>query len=120
MQKIQKPVEKKVATSFIASKTYFNYLKSEVVVARDVELIENAENNYFAVACSYILAKYAYLQYFSKISKTLNIKLPYGTNSAVDAAGAKIVTTYGEKTLIKVAKVNLNNTKRIKELLKKS
>ena len=120
MQKIQKPVEKKVASQFIASKTYFNYLKSEVVVAKDVELIENAELYYYGVACSYILAKYAYLQYFTKISKTLNIKLPSGTSNAVDVAGAKIVRQYGEKTLIKVAKVNLNNTKRIKEILKKA
>ncbi len=120
MQKIQKPVEKKVATQFIASKTYFNYLKSEVVVAKDVELLENAEEYYYGVACSYVLAKYAYLQYYTKICKTLKMQLPRGTSNQVDIAGAKIVRTYGEKTLIKVAKVNLNNTKKIKEILKKA
>ena len=37
----------------------------------------------------------------------------------VEVAGAQIVKTYGEKMLVKVGKVHMNNTKRIKELLKK-
>ncbi len=120
MQKIQKTVDKKVGRQFVATKTYYNYLKNEVIVAKDVEFCENAEATYFAAATSYILAKYAYMQYYAKICNTLKMKLPLGTSTAVDVAGAKLVKKYGEKTLVKVAKVNLNNTRHIKNLLQKN
>lgn len=119
MQKLQQPVSKKVGAQFVAPKTYFNYLKGEIGVAKDLEFYENAELSYYAVAVSYIIAKYAYIQLYTNICRQLKTELPRGCNSSVDVAGAKIVLKYGEKGLIKVAKISFNNTKHIKELLKK-
>lgn len=119
MQKLQQPIKTKVIEQFVSSKTYYNYLKNEVVVVKDLVFMEHADLKYLAVGCSYILAKYAYLQYFVNICKKLKMKLPRGTTTAVDAAGVQIVKTYGERALSKVGKLHLTNTKRIKEIIKK-
>ena len=119
MQKLQQPVKTKVIDPFVSSKTYYNYLKNEVVVVKDLIFEEHADLKYLAVGCSYILAKYAYLQYYTNMCRKLKINLPRGMSGNVEVAGAQIVKTYGEKMLVKVGKVHMNNTKRIKELLKK-
>lgn len=119
MQKLQQPVETKVIEQFVSSKTYFNYLKSEVVVVKDLIFEENAQLKYLAVACSYILAKYAYLQYYTNMCKSLKIKLPRGTGANVDVVGAQIIKNYGERMLTKVGKLHLTNTKRMRELVNK-
>lgn len=119
MQKLQQPIEMKVIDQFVSSKTYFNYLKSEVVVVKDLIHVENAHQKYLAVGCSYILAKYAYLQYFTNMCRSLKIKLPRGTNTAVDAVGAQIIKNHGERILTKLGKLHLTNTKRMRELAKK-
>ncbi|MFQ6861991.1 MAG: ribonuclease HIII [Beduini sp.] len=119
MQKLQQPIETKVIEQFVSSKTYFNYLKNEVVVVKDLIFEENAQLKYLAVGCSYILAKYAYLQYYTNMCKSLKIKLPRGTGANVDVIGAQIIKNYGERMLVKVGKLHLTNTKRMKELVNK-
>lgn len=119
MQKLQIPVKTKVIEEFVSSKTYYNYLKNEVVVVKDLHFEKNADLKYLAVGCSYILARYAYLQYFTNMCKKLKMKLPRGTSTNVDIAGVQIIKTYGEKMLFKVGKLHLSNTKRMKELMNK-
>ncbi len=119
MQKLQQPVDTKVIEQFVSSKTYFNYLKNEVVVVKDLVFEENASYKYLAVSCSYILAKYAYLQYYTNMCKSLKIKLPRGVGANVDVVGAQIIKNFGEKILVKIGKLHLTNTKRMKDLANK-
>ena len=119
MQKVQHPVKTKVIEQFVSSKTYYNYLKNEVVVVKDLHFVENADLKYLAVGCAYILARYAYLQYFANMCKSLKMVLPRGTGGNVDLIGVKIIETYGEKILYKIGKLHLPNTKRMKDLMKK-
>ena len=108
----------KVINQFVSPKTYFNYLKNEVIVVKDLMFeTSHAEDKYMAVLAAEILSRYAYLQYYANMTKSLKMNLSRGTSTAVDAVAAKIATKYGEKMLMKVAKLNFTNTKRVKALL---
>lgn len=117
MQKVKQNVKVKVINQFVSPKTYFNYLKNEVIVVKDLMFETNAEKNYIAVLAAEILSRYAYLQYYANMTKSLKINLCRGTGANVDAVAAKIAAKYGEKMLTKVVKLNFTNTKRVKTLL---
>ena len=61
--------------------------------------------------------KYAYLQYFSNMSRSLKMKLPRGNSNSVDAIAIEVANKYGAKMLNKVTKTNMTNFKRIKDLI---
>lgn len=118
MQKVKQNVKVKVINQFVSPKTYFNYLKNEVIVVKDLMFVSDAEKQYMAVLAAEILSQYAYLQYFANMTKSLKMNLLRGTSSQVDVVAAKIASKYGEKILTKVVKLNFTNTKRVKALLK--
>ena len=117
MQKVKQNVKVKVINQFVSPKTYFNYLKNEVIVVKDLMFETNAEEKYMAVLAAEILSRYAYLQYYANMTKSLKMNLCRGTSANVDAVAAKIAMKYGEKMLTKVAKLNFTNTKRVKALI---
>lgn len=116
MQRLSFPVEKKVVEHFIAPKTYYNYLKNEVIVVKDLTFEKDSYNRYLAMACAHILARYASLQYFNNMSRSLKVKLPHGVSAQVDQVAVQLVQARGETILNKVAKKNMPNTKRILEI----
>lgn len=118
MQKVKQNVKVKVINQFVSPKTYFNYLKNEVIVVKDLMFVTEAEKKYMAVLAAEILSRYAYLQYFANMSKSLKMNLVRGTSSQVDLVAAKIAAKYGQNILTKVVKLNFTNTKRVKALLK--
>ena len=118
MQKVAMKVDKKVVNQFVSPKTYYNYLKSEVIVVKDLSFEQKGEEQYFAIMCSSILSKYAFYQYFNNMSRSLKIKLPRGnTSSVVDHVAVSIAKKYGKKMLLKVTKTNMTNYKRIKDVI---
>ncbi|MCD7950579.1 MAG: ribonuclease HIII [Erysipelotrichaceae bacterium] len=117
IQKVKQNVRVKVINQFVSPKTYFNYLKNEVIVVKDMLFEKEAEKKYMAVLAAEILSRYAYLQYFANMTKSLKMNLCRGTSSSVDVVVAKIASKYGERMLTKVAKLNFTNTKRVKALL---
>lgn len=117
MQKVKQNVKVKVINQFVSPKTYFNYLKNEVIVVKDLMFETHAQEKYMALLAAEILSRYAYLQYFANMTKSLKMNLSRGTSSTVDAIAAKIALKYGEKMLTKVAKLNFTNTKRVKTLI---
>jgi len=117
MQKVKQNVKVKVINQFVSPKTYFNYLKNEVIVVKDLMFETDAHITYMAVLASEILSRYAYLQYYANMTKSLKMNLSRGTSANVDLIAAKIAHKYGEKMLTKVAKLNFTNTKRVKALL---
>lgn len=118
MQKVKQNVKVKVINQFVSPKTYFNYLKNEVIVVKDLMFVSDAQQKYMAVLAAEILSRYAYLQYFANMTKSLKMNLVRGTSSNVDVVVAKIAAKYGENILTKVVKLNFTNTKRVKALLK--
>lgn len=117
MQKVKQNVKVKVINQFVSPKTYFNYLKNEVIVVKDLMFESDAEKKYMAIVAAEILSRYAYLQYYANMTKSLKMNLCRGTSTSVDSVAAKIATKYGEKMLMKVAKLNFTNTKRVKALI---
>lgn len=120
MQKVQLAVDNKYATQFVSPKTYFNYLKTEVIVVKDLEFVTKGEETYLGIMCSEILSRYAYLQYFQNMSKTLKMKLPRGTSSSVETVALEVAKKYGKKMLLKVTKTNMTNYKRLKNAMEKA
>lgn len=118
MQRLNSPVSTKVIEQFVAPKTYYNYLKNEVIVVKDLTFEKNTYASYYAMVCAHILARYASLQYLNNMSRSLKVKLPYGATTTVDQVAIKLVKQFGENILNKVAKRNMNNTKRILEAIK--
>ena len=118
MQKVAMKVDKKVVNQFVSPKTYYNYLKNEVIVVKDLSFEQKGEEQYFAIMCSSILSKYAFYQYFNNMSRSLKMKLPRGnTSSVVDHVAITIAQKYGKKMLLKVTKTNMTNYKRIKDVI---
>ena len=118
MQKVAMKIDKKVVNQFVSPKTYYNYLKSEVIVVKDLSFEQKGEEQYFAIMCSSILSKYAFYQYFNNMSRSLKMKLPRGnTSSVVDHVAVTIAQKYGKKMLLKVTKTNMTNYKRIKDVI---
>ncbi len=120
MQKVGLAIADKYAAQFVSPKTYFNYLKNEVIVVKDLEFVPKGEENYLAIMCSAILSRYAYLQYFQNMSKTLKMKLPRGTNPSVESVALDVAKKYGKKMLFKVTKTNMTNYKRLKNAMEKA
>src|SRR5699024_405520 len=112
-QKVKQNVKVKVINQFVSPKTYFNYLKNEVIVVKDLMFVSDAEQKYMAVLAAEILSRYAYLQYFANMTKSLKMNLIRGSSSQVDVVAAKIAAKYGENILTKVVKLNFTNTKRV-------
>ena len=118
MQKVAIKVDKKVVNQFVSPKTYYNYLKNEVIVVKDLSFEQKGEEQYLAIMCSSILSKYAFYQYFNNMSRSLKMKLPRGnTSSVVDHVAVTIAQKYGKKMLLKVTKTNMTNYKRIKDVI---
>ena len=89
----------------------------EVIVVKDLTFVQKGEEQYLAIVCSMILSKYAYLQYFTNMSRSLKMNLPHGNSASVDAIAVEIAKKYGPKMLNKVTKTNMTNYKRIKNLI---
>lgn len=117
MQKVGMPVKDKLVNQFVSPKTYYNYLKSEVIVVKDLTFVTKGEDQYLAIICSMILSKYAYLQYFANMSRSIKMSLPRGNSSSVDSVAIEVAKKYGPKMLNKVTKTNMTNYKRIKNLI---
>lgn len=117
MQKVGMPIKDKLVNQFVPPKTYYNYLKNEVIVVKDLTFVQKGEEKYLAIVCSMILSKYAYLQYFTNMSRSLKMKLPHGNSNSVDSTAIEIAKKYGPKMLNKVTKTNMTNYKRIKDLI---
>ena len=118
MQKVAMKIDKKVVNQFVSPKTYYNYLKNEVIVVKDLSFEQKGEEQYLAIMCSSILSKYAFYQYFNNMSRSLKMKLPRGnTSSVVDHVAVTIAQKYGKKMLLKVTKTNMTNYKRIKDVI---
>lgn len=98
---------------------YFNYLKEQKLVIRDnVFFSTKGEQAHLAVAAASIIARYAFIKEFEKLSESVGITLPKGAGSKVDVTAAKIINQYGMQFLLKCAKVHFANTEKALKLTK--
>jgi len=98
-----------VVDQFTPENLYFNYLKHEKQIYRQLTFRTKAESQFPAVACASIIARYHFLLAFDQLNKEYNFAFPKGAGSLVDQAIVRFNDLYPEG-LSKVGKLNFKNT----------
>lgn len=98
-----------IIDAFTTPTNYFNYLKNEKNVAKDVILEEKAENKYLSVACASIIARYEFLKMMDELSELVGFELPKGAGKPVDTAIRKIFLDKGLNGFKNIAKMKFKN-----------
>lgn len=109
-----------ILDQFCTPQLYFNYLKDETLIYRDIDFRVRAEQVHVSVAAASIIARYAFLVKMSEYSSKLSIKLPKGAGKDVDAMIKHILQNRGIKTLEMIAKMNFKNISRVSNALSDS
>lgn len=92
---------------------YFNYLKDKTTVIRkNVFFSTKGEQVHIAVAAASIIARYAFVREFEKLSEAVGFTLPKGAGNKVDVIAAKLIKKYGVDYLNKYAKIHFANTEK--------
>lgn len=102
-----------IVDQFAKEARYYEYLKDQKVVQRNITFMTKAEDKNMAVACGSIISRYIFLKEFDKICDSTHIPIPKGAGRDVDTIGEEIVEKYGEEKLKEIAKLNFKNTDRI-------
>lgn len=102
-----------IVDEFAREARYYEYLKDQPVVQKNITFMTKAEDKNLAVACGSIISRYLFLKEFDKICDSIHIPLPKGAGRDVDTIGEEVVEKYGEDKLKEIAKVNFKNTDRI-------
>ena len=103
-----------IVDQFAEPYIYYNYLKGNPNVVRNITFFTKGEDKHLSVACASLISRYIFINEFNKLSKSLNINLPKGASDLVDDAGKKIIEKYGFDKLNEIAKLNFKNTEKIK------
>ena len=104
-----------IVDQFAEKYVYFNYLKNNPNVVRNVTFFTKGEEKHLAVACASLISRYIFINEFNKLSKELDIELPKGAGASVDEVGKAIVKKYGIDKLKDIAKLNFKNTEKINQ-----
>lgn len=102
-----------IVDEFARETRYYDYIKNQKVIQRDITFMTKAEDKNMAVACGSIISRYIFLKEFDKLCDSIHIPLPKGAGKDVDSIGEEVVEKYGEEKLKDIAKLNFKNTERI-------
>lgn len=106
-----------IVDQFVNQKKYFEYLKNENDVFKNITFMTKAEDKNLAVACGSLISRYKFLLELDKLGEKYDMFFPKGASNLVDEFGAKFVRKFGETEICKVAKMNFKNVEKIKELI---
>jgi ribonuclease HIII len=105
---------------FVQESTYYQHLKGQKEIIRDdVYFSTKAEGIHIAVAAASIIARYAFVQYFDKLSDAAGFKLPKGAGAQVDQAAAKLILQKGQDVLPQFVKLHFANRDKAMNLVRK-
>lgn len=99
-----------IIDQFLAKNSYYKHLQAEPVVYDKLIFETKAENQFLAVACAAIIARYSFLDYFDKMEAKFDMHFPKGGGKQVTPAILEFVKRYGEDKLYQVAKLHFINT----------
>ena len=100
---------------FTPKDKYFEYLRNEENVFKNVTMIPKGERAHLAIAAASILARYTFLREINKINNEYSFHFLKGAGPEVDRTAISFVKAYGWDNLSLVAKLKFANTTRIKE-----
>lgn len=98
-----------ILDQFCEPPIYFNYLKTEKLIYRDIQFFTKAESVHIAVAAASIIARYAFLAKMQQFSKFMGITLLKGAGSEVDKQLVEIYKSRGYQALPPITKLNFKN-----------
>jgi ribonuclease HIII len=105
---------------FVQSSTYYQHLKGQKeIVKESVYFSTKAEGIHIAVAAASILARYAFVQYFEKLSESAGFRIPKGAGALVDQAAAKLILQKGREVLPQYVKLHFANTDKAMDLVRR-
>jgi len=113
--KIKSLPKLKIVDQFTTPTSYYNYLKDEPVVIKDITFETKAENKFISVACASIIARYIFLQEWEKMEQQYGFTFPKGASTTVDNAARNFIKIHGIDELNKTAKVHFKNTLKAQE-----
>ena len=102
-----------IVDEFAREARYYDYIKDQKVIQRDITFMTKAEDKNMAVACGSIISRYIFLKEFDKLCDSIHIPIPKGAGKDVHSIGEEVVEKYGEEKLKDIAKLNFKNTERI-------
>ena len=102
-----------IVDEFAREARYYDYIKDQKIIQRNITFMTKAEDKNMAVACGSIISRYIFLKEFDKLCDSIHIPLPKGAGKDVDSIGEEVVEKYGEEKLKDIAKLNFKNTERI-------
>jgi len=98
-----------ILDQFCTPQLYFNYIKDETLVYRNIDFHVKAEQVHLSVAAASIIARYAFLVKIREYERKLGLKLIKGASKDVDHLAARIHEEKGHQMLSLVAKMNFKN-----------
>jgi ribonuclease HIII len=98
-----------IVDQFCTPQLYFNYIKEETLIYRDIDFHVRAESVHLSVAAASIIARYAFLVKMSEYSEKIGVPLLKGASKDVDEQIKLIAETKGKSKLELVAKMNYKN-----------
>lgn len=101
-----------ILDQFCEPRLYFNYLKDEKKVFKDISFYTKAESVHVSVAAASIIARYAFLAKMQQFSKFIGFKLALGAGEVVDRQLVRIYKNKGYDALRPITKLNFKNIKK--------
>lgn len=98
-----------ILDQFCTPQLYFNYIKDETLIYRDIEFHTKAEQVHLSVAVASIIARYAFLVKMQEYSTKIGFELLKGASKEVDEQIKSIHETKGKHALTLIAKMNYKN-----------
>lgn len=114
-QKVKELGEEKspvIVDQFCEPRLYYNYLKDEPNVYRDISFYTKAESIHLSVAAASIIARYAFLAKLQQFSKFIGFRLQKGAGVEVDKQLVRIYKDKGYDALRPITKLNFRNLKK--------
>lgn len=106
---------------FAKEEIYYSYLKGQRNLVKDkVYFSTKAEGIHLAVAAASMIARYAFVKHFEKLSEKAGFTLPKGAGSQVDVAAARLIKSKGIECLPEFVKLHFANTEKAMKLVRKA
>lgn len=98
-----------IVDQFCLPKLYYNYLKDEKVVHKDISFFTKAESVHISVAAASIIARYAFLAKMQQLSRFAGMRLLKGASADVDKQLVYLYKSKGYDILRPITKLNFKN-----------
>lgn len=100
-----------ILDDFCGEDKYYEYIKNEKVIIKDITFKTKAESYHVAVAAASMLARFAFLKKFNELCSSIGFKVNKGAGPLVDQDIKKLVESKGVNSLKNYCKLNFRNIK---------